>query len=77
MRATLVRDRQGQYHGENNFAEYVKKNVDLIEDIKHFGIKDPITVKHHKNGIEVIDGFHRLVIASIFNNELKPDIGSF
>jgi len=66
-----VKKIQGQYHNEESFSEYCKKNIDLIEDIKKNGIKEKIILGEDELGIDVLDGFHRLVIAEIWNKEIK------
>ncbi|MEA1925845.1 MAG: ParB N-terminal domain-containing protein [Patescibacteria group bacterium] len=62
---------QGQYHHEKSFSEYCKKNIDLIENIKKHGVKEPIVISQDKKGVDVKDGFHRLVIAKICEKTVK------
>ena len=62
---------QGQYHDEDDFPEYVKKNIDLIESIKKDGVIDPILLGEDELGIDVKDGFHRLIIAKQCGRSVK------
>ena len=69
----VIREKlQESKSGSSSLAYKPKKRgqESLYDSIKKEGVKTPISLRVHKNGVQINDGHHRVVAA----NDINPDM---